>query len=103
MKFWKNFGKYMKVGVIEDSVNTQELAKLCRFQSTTSADDWRSLDAYVESMPEGQDEIYYVTGEGKAQASMSPALEGLKKKGYEVLYMTEVSEEKSEGGGREGA
>jgi len=92
-KFWKNFGKYIKVGVIEDEINTQELAKLCRFQSTESGEDWRSLQNYVDDMKEGQDKIYYVTGEGKAAASMSPALEGLKKKGFEVLFMTEPLDE----------
>ncbi len=92
MKFWKNFGKYMKVGVVEDSTNTQELAGYCRFQGTKD-DSWRSLNDYVKDMPEGQDKIYYVVGDGKSQCEMSPSLEGLKKKGYEVLYMVEPLDE----------
>ena len=93
MKFWKNFGKYIKVGVVEDENNIDELASLCRFQSTTSGDKFTSLDAYVERMKEDQKTIYYVSGEGKVQAEMSPSLEGMASKGYEVLYMVEPLDE----------
>ncbi|GMH64406.1 hypothetical protein TrRE_jg3070, partial [Triparma retinervis] len=94
MKFWRNFGKYIKVGVVEDENNGQELAGLCRFQSTTTGEKgWTSLVDYVSRMKEGQEKVYYVSGEGLDQASMSPCLEGMRKLGYEVLYMTEPLDE----------
>jgi heat shock protein beta len=104
-KFWNNFGKYVKVGVIEDTANMFELAEYCRFQSTLTdekdkADEsngksntWTSLKEYVDNMKEGQEKIYYVTGDSKVAASMSPSIELLKKKGYEVLYMCEPLDE----------
>lgn len=94
MKFWRNFGKYIKVGVVEDSNNVQELAGLCRFQSTETNDkEWTSLEDYVKRMKDGQSKIYYVSGDGRAQVEMSPCLEGMKKNGYEVLYMVEPLDE----------
>jgi heat shock protein beta len=83
-QFWSNFGKYIKVGVIEDEKNRDALTPLCRFHSSKSGDDVTSLVAYVEGMPEDQKYIYYAVGETRAQAAASPALEGLQKKGFEV-------------------
>jgi len=91
--FWKNFGKYIKVGIIEDEKSRDDLVPLCRFFSSFSDKNMTSLPDYVTRMPEGQQAIYYVVGETKAQAAMSPALEKLKQKGYEVMYLTEPIDE----------
>ncbi len=94
--FWKNFGKYVKVGIIEDEKAREDLIPLCRFYSSRTADDASpvtSLPDYVERMPEDQSSIYYVVGETRAQAAMSPALEKLKQKNYEILYVSEPIDE----------
>ena len=91
--FWNNFGKYLKVGIIEDDRNRKEIAPLLRFFSSKSGEEFTSLDTYVENMPEGQKSIYYVTGDGRAAASMSPVVEKLTSRGYEVLFATEPLDE----------
>lgn len=92
--FWKNFGKYIKVGIIEDEKVREELTPLCRFHSSHSdSDELTSLADYVKRMKEEQKSIYYVVADTRAQAAMSPALEGLKKKGFEVIYLTEPIDE----------
>jgi len=93
ISFWNNFGKYLKVGVVEDEKYKNDLAPLLRFFSSNDDDEYTSLDEYVERMPEGQKKIYYVTGEGKQNAMMSPAIEKLKSKGFEVLFMVEPLDE----------
>jgi molecular chaperone HtpG len=92
-QFWKNFGKYVKVGIIEDERIRDELVPLCRYFSSNSPAELTSLPDYVKRMPEGQKYIYYVVGETRAQAAMSPALEKLKQKGYEVIYVSEPIDE----------
>lgn len=91
--FWKNFGKYVKVGIIEDERSRDDLVPLCRFFTSKSNDSMSSLPDYVKRMPEDQKFIYYVVGETRAQAAMSPALEKLKKKGYEVILVSEPIDE----------
>lgn len=91
--FWNNFGKYLKVGMIEDDKNSKEIEPLLRFFSTKSEEEYISLDKYVEGMAEGQKNIYYVTGEGRENAAMSPVLEKLTSRGYEVLFATEPLDE----------
>jgi molecular chaperone HtpG len=91
--FWNNFGKYLKVGIIEDDRNRDEIASYLRFFSSSSDEEYTSLDKYIESMPEGQKDIYYVTGEGKQKAAMSPVIEKLKSRGYDVLLATEPLDE----------
>jgi molecular chaperone HtpG len=91
--FWNNFGKYLKVGIIEDDKNRKEIAEYLRFFSSSSGEEYTSLSKYVENMPEGQKAIYYVTGEGKERAAMSPVIEKLKSRGYEVLFATEPLDE----------
>jgi heat shock protein beta len=59
--FWNNFGKYLKVGVVEDQRNKEDIIPLLRFWSVKSGDKYTSLDAYVDEMPEGQKSIYYVS------------------------------------------
>ena len=91
--FWNNFGKYLKVGVIEDDKNREELKPLLRFFSSKSGEEYTSLDEYVERMPEDQKNIYFVTGENREKASMSPVIEKLKSRGYEVLFAVEPLDE----------
>jgi heat shock protein beta len=91
--FWNNFGKYLKVGVIEDDKNRDEITPLLRFFSSKSGEEYTSFDKYVAGMPEGQKSIYYVTGEGKTNAMRQPVIEKLTSRGYEVLLMTEPLDE----------
>jgi len=91
--FWNNFGKYMKVGVVEDDLNKFELAPLLRFFTSSSDEEYRSLEDYESDMPEGQKAIYYLTADSKEKAAKSPILEKATKKGYEVLYMVEPLDE----------
>jgi len=91
--FWNNFGKYLKVGIIEDDRNRDEIASYLRFYSSSSGDEYTSLDKYIANMPEGQKDIYYVTGDGKKKAAMSPVIEKLKSRGYDVLFATEPLDE----------
>jgi heat shock protein beta len=91
--FWNNFGKYLKVGIIEDDRNREEIASYLRFSSVNSEEEYTSFGEYIEKMPEGQKAIYYVTGEGKEKAAMSPVIEKLKSRGYDVLFATEPLDE----------
>jgi len=91
--FWNNFGKYLKVGIIEDDKNKKEIAPLLRFFSSKSQEEYISLDKYVEGMAEGQKAIYFATGDGKSNAAMSPVIEKLTSRGYEVIYATEPLDE----------
>merc|ERR1712182_24831 len=83
-KFYEQFGKNVKLGIHEDSTNRTKIAELLRFNTSKSGDEMISLKEYVDRMKEGQNDIYYITGESIAQVSSSPFLETLRKKGLAV-------------------
>ncbi len=91
-RFWTDFGAVLKEGIGEDHVNQERLAKLLRFAST-QADMGVALTDYVKRMKEGQETIYYVTADTLAAAKSSPQLEIFRKKGIEVLLLTDRVDE----------
>ncbi|TCJ15029.1 molecular chaperone HtpG [Parasulfuritortus cantonensis] len=92
-KVWENFGEVLKEGVGEDHANKDRIAGLCRFRSTASDEPTVSLADYIGRMKEGQDKVYYVTADSLAAAKSSPHLEIFRKKGIEVLLLTDRVDE----------
>lgn len=91
-EFWNNFGSVLKEGIYEDFARRDQILKLSRFHST-AGDELTSLEEYVSRMSEGQDTIYYITGDSLVAAKRSPQLEGFKAKNIEVLYLTDPVDE----------
>ncbi|MDD5579802.1 MAG: molecular chaperone HtpG [Methylobacter sp.] len=94
-KFWSEFGTVIKEGPIEDHSNKERIAKLLRFASTHADTDKQdvSLESYVSRMKEGQEKIYYVTADSFSAAKNSPHLEIFRKKGIEVLLLSDRVDE----------
>merc|ERR1712062_527902 len=86
-KFYEQFSKNLKLGIHEDQTNREKLSNFLRYHTSKSGEDMISLKEYVARMKEGQKDIYFITGESRAAVSASPFIEGLKKKGLEVLYL----------------
>lgn len=92
-KFYEQFSKNLKLGIHEDSSNRKKLADLLRFHTSASGEDMCSLKDYVGRMKENQKHVYYITGENRDQVSNSSFVERVKKRGFEVVYMTEPIDE----------
>lgn len=94
-KFWQEFGRVMKEGPAEDAGNREKIGKLLRFATTASGSEEQtvSLDDYLGRMQEGQDKIYYVAADTYAAAKNSPHLEIFRKKGIEVLLLSDRVDE----------
>ncbi|AGA91731.1 molecular chaperone of HSP90 family [Thioflavicoccus mobilis 8321] len=94
-EFWREFGRVIKEGPAEDFANRERVAGLMRFSTThgEGEEQTESLDAYIERMKEGQDKIYYITADTPAAARYSPHLEVFRKKGIEVLLLSDRVDE----------
>jgi len=93
--FWKEFGRSLKLGVVEDPNNREKLVKLLMFQTSNSNENYISLQEYVDNMPEWQKNIYYIAGESMNAVSNSPFMEKFRKKGIDVLYLVDGMDEYS--------
>ena len=90
--FWDNFGAVLKEGLYEDHAAQEPILELARFRSTNGTEPV-SLADYVGRMPEGQDEIYYISGDDPAALATSPQIEGFKSRGVEVLLLSDPIDE----------
>ena len=92
-KFYEQFGKCLKLGVHEDSTNRTKVAELMRYQTSKSGHEQISFKEYVDRMKEGQNDIYYITGESITAVSSSPFLESLRREGLVVLHRVDPVDE----------
>ncbi|KAJ3654118.1 hypothetical protein Zmor_013331 [Zophobas morio] len=92
-KFYEQFSKNLKLGIHEDSQNRAKLSELLRYHTSASGDEACSLKDYVSRMKANQKHIYFITGESKEQVANSSFVERVKKRGFEVVYMTEPIDE----------
>jgi heat shock protein beta len=90
--FWKEFGKNLKLGIIEDASNRNRLAELTRWYSTHNS-ELTSFDDYIERMKDGQESIFFIGGESRELLLKSPNIQGLIKRGYEVLLLDDPVDE----------
>jgi len=93
LQFWDQFGRAIKEGVSSDYDNREKILSLLLFQSSNDPETLTTLKDYAARMKEGQDDIYYLTGESRRVVENSPHLEVFKEKGYEVLYLVEPVDE----------
>lgn len=91
--FWSELGRAVKEGLLSDQDNQEAILKICSFPSTHDADKPTSLADYLARMPEGQDAVYYATGDSRAALEHSPHMEAFRAKGYEVLLLTDQIDE----------
>ena len=93
-KFFKEFGKVLKEGIHTDYTNQEKIKALALYESmNTAAGEMISLTDYVKAMPENQKDIYFITGDSRAHLESNPALELLRSKGFDVLFMTDPIDE----------
>jgi molecular chaperone HtpG len=90
--FWREFGRPVKEGLLGDSDNQKAILDVATFATSSSAEP-TTLAAYIERMKDGQDEIYYMTGESRTQVENSPHMEAFQAQGYEVLLLTDPVDE----------
>jgi molecular chaperone HtpG len=95
LTFWENFGSTLKEGIAEDTDNKDALTPLLRFRTTATTDEepWRDLATIKASFKEGQDAIWYITGENLERMKASPQLERFRKKGWEVILLSDPVDE----------
>jgi molecular chaperone HtpG len=91
--FWSQFGRVLREGLMSDVDNRETLLRVSSFASTHSDEELTTLAEYVERMKEGQEQIFYATGESRQQLLNSPHLEAFKAKGYEVLLLSDTVDE----------
>jgi len=92
-KFYEQFSRNLKLGIHEDSGNRVKLSNFLRYHTSTSGDEVTSLKDYVSRMKENQKDIYYITGESRQVVEQSSFVERVRKRGYEIIYMTEPIDE----------
>jgi molecular chaperone HtpG len=91
--FWSELGRAVKEGLLSDHDNRDAILEICSFDSTADQEKPTTLREYIARMPEGQDAIYYATGESRAALESSPHMEAFRAKGYEVLLLTDPIDE----------
>ncbi|UED83900.1 molecular chaperone HtpG [Streptomyces profundus] len=91
--FWKEFGRVVKEGLLSDSDNRDAILAVCSFDSTQDEEKQTTLKQYVERMKDGQQHIYYMTGESRTAVENSPHMEAFRDKGLEVLVLTDPVDE----------
>ncbi|MEV0009158.1 molecular chaperone HtpG [Streptomyces sp. NPDC047973] len=91
--FWKEFGRVLKEGLFQDFENRDAILEICSFASTQDEVEPTTLRSYVERMKEGQEQIYYMTGESRSAMESSPHMEAFRAKGFEVILLTDPVDE----------
>lgn len=91
--FWREFGRVLKEGLLNDFDNRDAILKVCSFATTHDAEQLTTLQEYVERMQEGQQHIYYLTGDSRTAVENSPHLEAFRDRGLEVLILTDPVDE----------
>ena len=91
--FWREFGRVVKEGLVNDTENQRAIMEICSFASTHDPEQLTTLASYVERMKPGQDKIYFMTGPSRSTIENSPHMEAFQAKGYEVLLLTDPVDE----------